>query len=141
MVELLKQILWSYIVLTYKYQNIHRNITWPIFIGWHTKLQKHYEYAFEAQDDVAEQLRQLWEVIDTMPWELCKNSVIKHLDKMPDLQTTVQIVVDDHNSMASLIKTAMLKADADKEYWVLDMLTKLYRWHNKQRWLVESIIK
>jgi len=58
-IQLLKELLASIVVFTYKVQNLHWNIKWRGFLYIHPKLWDLYDAVFDQQDKLAERIRQL----------------------------------------------------------------------------------
>lgn len=125
-------------ILYFKTLNFHWNMTGPAFFMYHTLFQSQYETLAEANDTIAERIRQLGAKTPGSMKEFLQLAQMKESSTTLSAQEMVQELVGSHRLMvhqsASLITLFEKKGDMGTSDLIIDRL----RDHDKQAWLLVS---
>lgn len=127
-------------VLFLKTHNYHWNVTGPMFQTLHLMFETQYTELFTAVDEIAERIRSLGEFAPGSFHAFNQLSKIKEETAKPDAQEMIRNLV---LGQEAVVKTAReiikIAADANDEPTV-DLLTQRMQVHEKNAWMLRSLI-
>ena len=127
-------------VLFLKTHNYHWNVTGPMFPALHAMFEAQYTELFTAVDDIAERIRSLGAFAPGSFQAFEKLTKIKEETAKPDAQEMIRNLV---LGQEAVVKTAReiikIAADANDEPTV-DLLTQRMQVHEKNAWMLRSLI-
>ena len=136
-VQWLKSILWTLVILTYKVAQFHWNMKWDKFLYIHPKFWDLYVSIFEQQDVIAERIRQLWEKPLTSLSESIKLSVIdENEDEWVTPDEAVKITLEDFKWFNDLLEAFNQKISSDLS--TQQLVIDLQLFYSQQIFLLES---
>lgn len=127
-------------VLFLKTHNYHWNVTGPMFQTLHLMFEAQYTELFTAVDEIAERIRSLGSFAPGSFQAFEKLSKIKEETATPDAEQMIRNLV---LGQEAVVKTAReiikIAAEANDEPTV-DLLTQRMQVHEKNAWMLRSLI-
>ncbi|NYT85966.1 Dps family protein [Pollutimonas harenae] len=121
--------------------NFHWNVTGPLFNTLHLMFMTQYTEAWQALDSIAERIRALGHFAPGTYAEYAKLSSISETTSVPDAETMIQLLVKGNESVAKTARTALKKADAVDDQPTVDLLTQRLDIHEKNAWMLRSLLQ
>lgn len=139
-VGLLEQLLADEHVLYVKTRNYHWNVTGPRFHDLHKFFEAQYEELAEKIDEVAERIRALGEVSPGSMAAFLKSARLKeHTGAIPDADTMILNLLDDHESVIRTLRADLVTANEKfGDAGTSDFLTGLMEEHEKTAWMLRA---
>ena len=119
----------------------HWNVEGPNFVQYHKFLNKIYEEAWEAVDDIAEQVRQLDAYAPNNQRCLNELAQVKVDDTIPSALAMFKNLHDDNQIVMEGILMAYHTAEADMLIGLSNFLQDRMMAHKKLDWMLKSILK
>lgn len=136
--QLLIQTLADTYVLYLKTQNFHWNVVDPRFSDLHSFFQKQYEELAEAIDVIAERIRMLRFRAPASMQEFLEISSLEESIGDISADEMIQILLNDHESIASKIRPYIPEAQKKGDEGSADLLIQRLRSHEKTAWMLRS---
>lgn len=127
-------------VLFLKTHNYHWNVTGPMFQTLHTMFEEQYTELFTAVDEIAERIRALGEIAPGSFAEFEKLSRIKEESGQPNAQEMIQNLVLGQEAVTQTARSIIEIADEANDEPTLDLLTQRMQIHEKNAWMLRSLI-
>ena len=136
--SLLQALLASEYVLATKVRKFHWNVKGEEFMMLHEMFGKMYEDINDQADEIAERIRQLDGTPNGTLQEFIDNSFLKEGTLPVASSNMIQDLVDDSDKMVSEMRAAIPKAEANKDFGTMDLITGWMELHEKQLYFLRS---
>lgn len=123
-----------------KTHNYHWNVTGPMFQTLHTLFETHYNELALAVDEIAERIRALSEFAPGSYKEYAKLTSIKEADGIPSAEEMIKDLVKGQEAIAKTARSIVPVADAASDEVTLDLLTQRMTVHEKNAWMLRSLV-
>jgi len=121
--------------------NFHWNVTGPLFNTLHLMFMTQYTEQWQALDEVAERIRALGHYAPGTYADYVKLATIKGPEGVPEAQEMVRILVLGNEAVAKTARAALKRADAANDAPTVDLLTRRLDVHEKNAWMLRSILE
>jgi len=121
--------------------NFHWNVTGPLFNTLHTMFMTQYTEEWNALDSIAERIRALGHHAPGTYREYAKLSSIAEPTTVPDAMEMVRLLVRGNESVAKTARAAFEKADGANDQPSADLLTQRLDIHEKNAWMLRSLLE
>jgi starvation-inducible DNA-binding protein len=141
-VDTLNRLLADEHVLYVKTRNYHWNVIGSRFHSLHEMFEEQYTELAELIDEVAENVRQFGGFAKGTMGEFLKLARLKeHADSVPDQDTMLRNLADDHETIIRNLRKDIEAAENEyKAVDAADFLTSVVEKHNKMAWMLRSTI-
>lgn len=123
-----------------KTHNYHWNVTGPMFQTLHTLFETQYNELALAVDEIAERIRALGEFAPGSYKEYAKLTNIKEADGIPNAEDMIKDLVKGQEAIAKTARSIVPVADDASDEVTLDLLTQRMNIHEKNAWMLRSLI-
>ena len=123
-----------------KTQNFHWNVTGPMFVTLHQLTETQYTELALAVDEVAERIRALGV---TAPGSWNQFSALSSLNEetgVPSAEDMIRQLVADQEAVARTARAVLPKADKAGDQPSADLLTRRLDVHEKNAWMLRSLV-
>jgi len=134
--EILSGILANTYTLYLKTQKCHWHVSGPNFVSLHALFEEQYEALSEEVDELAERIRALNHKAPASFSEFLKLSEIQDGERADAAKDMIQMLMADHEKMASTFRNAIESLSALRDHSSADELTKHLAFHEKQAWML-----
>jgi len=127
-----------------KTHNIHWNVTGPMFNALHNMFEAQYTEQWTALDDIAERIRALGFNAPGSYAEFIRLSSIKEepgLPAAPDWREMVRQLVVGNEAVCRTARNAIEVADDGDDEPTEDLLISRLRTHEKNAWMLRSLLQ
>jgi starvation-inducible DNA-binding protein len=138
--EGLSRLLADSYILFLKTHNYHWNVTGPMFQALHNMFEEQYTELFTAVDDIAERIRSLGENAPGSFQAFSQMSQIKEESGHPDAQQMIKNLVLGQEAVVKTAREIIPIADEANDEPTLDLLTQRMQVHEKNAWMLRSLI-
>jgi starvation-inducible DNA-binding protein len=124
-----------------KTQSFHWNVTGPMFRALHEMFEEQYLELAGAVDKVAERIRALGH---TAPGSFSQFSKLTSIDEeagTPGSEEMVRQLVAGHEAVVRTARNAFATADSAEDQVTQDLLTERMQVHEKQAWMLRSLLQ
>lgn len=121
--------------------NFHWNVTGPLFNTLHLMFMTQYTEEWQALDSIAERIRALGHYAPGTYREYAQLSSIKEPTSIPDAEEMVLILVKANEAVAKTARAALKRADAADDQPTVDLLTQRLDIHEKNAWMLRSLLQ
>jgi starvation-inducible DNA-binding protein len=121
--------------------NFHWNVTGPLFSTLHQMFMTQYTEEWQALDSIAERIRALGHYAPGTYSEYARLASIKEPTSVPDAEEMIRILVKNNEAVAKTARTALKKADAADDQPTVDLLTARLDVHEKNAWMLRSLLQ
>lgn len=121
--------------------NFHWNVTGPLFNTLHLMFMTQYTEEWQALDSIAERIRALGHYAPGTYREYAQLSSIKEPTSVPNAEEMIAILVKDNEAVAKTARTALKRADAADDQPTVDLLTQRLDIHEKNAWMLRSLLQ
>jgi len=121
--------------------NFHWNVTGPLFNTLHQMFMTQYSEEWAALDDIAERIRALGHHAPGTYREFSKLSSIAEPGVVPDAMEMVHLLVKGNEAVAKTARAAFDKADGANDQPTADLLTQRMDIHEKNAWMLRSLLE
>ncbi len=129
-------------VLYTKTRNFHWNVTGPRFHDLHKFFEGQYEALDEVIDDVAERIRSLGESSPGSLAEFLAAARLKEaVGKALPADDMLAALLSDHESLIQSLRKDVDQCGDLKDVGTQDFLTGLLEQHEKQAWMLRSLLE
>ena len=138
--EGLSRLLADTYTLYLKTHNFHWNVTGPMFATLHALFEEHYTEFATAIDEIAERIRALGFPAPGSFQQFTGLSSIAEETGLPDAQEMIRQLVQGQEAVVRTARSVLpVAGDADDEPTV-DLLTQRMQIHEKNAWMLRSLL-
>jgi len=140
----LAQFLSDSFTLYLKTHNFHWNVTGPMFNSLHAMFMDQYTEQWNALDETAERIRALGYNAPGSYAEFIRLSTIAEepgLTEAPDWREMVTQLVDGNEAVCRTARRALAHADDAGDDPTVDLLTQRLQVHEKNAWMLRSLLQ
>ncbi|MGB3694005.1 MAG: Dps family protein [Spirulinaceae cyanobacterium] len=124
-----------------KTHNFHWNVTGPMFQSLHTLFEQEYTELALAVDDIAERIRTLGYPAPASYSEYTELASIQETRGVPEAEEMVRLLVEANEAVVRTARSAFPAAERANDESTADLLTERMRTHEKNAWMLRSILK
>jgi starvation-inducible DNA-binding protein len=128
-------------LLYLKTHNFHWNVEGPMFQTLHTMFMEQYTEAWNAIDLIAERMRALGHYAPGTYKEYLKLGSIKETDGVPKAEQMVKLLIQAQESVVRTARSVLPLAEQANDQPTLDLLTQRMDVHEKNAWMLRSLLK
>jgi starvation-inducible DNA-binding protein len=128
-------------VVYLKTHNFHWNVEGPMFQTLHQMFMEQYTETWNAIDLIAERIRSLGEYAPGTYKEYSKLTRIKETDGVPKAEQMVQLLIEGQEAIVRTARELLPLADEASDEPTLDLLTQRMQVHEKNAWMLRSLLK
>ncbi|MFW8564716.1 Dps family protein [Orrella sp. 11846] len=121
--------------------NFHWNVTGPMFNALHQMFMDQYTETWNALDEIAERIRALGHYAPGTYAEYGKLSTIAEPQGVPSAMEMIEMLVKGNEAVAKTARAAFAKADAANDQPTADILTQRLDVHEKNAWMLRSMLQ
>lgn len=123
-----------------KTHNYHWNVTGPMFQTLHILFETQYTELSTAVDLIAERIRALGEFAPGSYKQFAQLTSIKEADGIPSAQDMIKDLVKGQEALAKTARAIVPVADKASDEPTLDLLTQRMQVHEKNAWMLRSLL-
>jgi starvation-inducible DNA-binding protein len=124
-----------------KTHNFHWNVTGPMFQTLHTLFETQYTELAIAVDDIAERIRALGFPAPGTYARFAELSTIKEEDGVPDAKSMIKQLVEGQEAVARTARKIFPVVDKASDEPTADLLTQRMQVHEKNAWMLRSLLE
>jgi starvation-inducible DNA-binding protein len=141
LIQQLKVILGTNFALYFKSHSFHWNIEGPNFNDYHTFLNAFYNAVWANTDLIAEKIRQLDSYAPTTLPRMLELSDIPDTENIPNAIAMLSQLKQDNDRYIVHLRAGIVAADQAGEPAISNFLQDILDQHQKQAWMLRSIVK
>ncbi len=130
----------SYLVYL-KTHNFHWNVEGPMFQTLHDMFMQQYTETWNAIDEIAERIRALGHYAPGTYKEYAKLARVKETDGVPKAEKMVRLLIEGQEAIVKTAREVIPIADKANDEPTLDLLTQRMQIHEKNAWMLRSLLK
>ena len=123
-----------------KTHNYHWNVTGPLFNTLHLMFEQQYTELAAAVDVIAERIRALGVPARGSYKAYAELTVIPEEDDQPDAETMIRRLVEAQEAVARTARNIFPTADDAHDEPTADLLTQRMQIHEKNAWMLRSLL-
>ena len=128
-------------VLYLKTHSFHWNVEGPMFQTLHQMFMDQYTETWNAIDLIAERIRSLGEYAPGTYREYARLTRIKETEGVPRAEEMIRLLIDGQEAVVRTAREALSVADEANDQPTLDLLTQRMQVHEKNAWMLRSLLK
>ena len=128
-------------VLYLKTHGFHWNVEGPMFQTLHQMFMVQYTETWNAIDLIAERIRALGHYAPGSSQQYAKLASIKESTGVPKAEKMVRELVEGQEAVARTARSVLPLADKANDQPTLDLLTQRLDIHEKNAWMLRSLLK
>jgi starvation-inducible DNA-binding protein len=128
-------------VLYLKTHNFHWNVEGPMFQTLHQMFMEQYTEAWNAIDLVAERIRSLGHYAPGTYKEYLGLARIKETGGVPKAEQMVKLLIEGQEAVVKTAREVLPLAERADDQPTLDLLTQRMQVHEKNAWMLRSLLK
>ncbi|HXJ52360.1 MAG TPA: Dps family protein [Burkholderiales bacterium] len=140
-VQGLSRVLADTYVLYLKTHGFHWNVEGPMFQTLHQMFMEQYTETWNAIDLIAERIRSLGEYAPATYREYARLTSIKETEGVPRAEEMVRLLIEGQEAVVRTAREALGVADEANDQPTLDLLTQRMQVHEKNAWMLRSLLK
>jgi len=140
-VQGLSRLLADTYVLYLKTHSFHWNVEGPMFQTLHQMFMDQYTETWNAIDPIAERIRSLGEYAPGTYREYARLARIKETEGVPRAEEMVKLLIEGQEAVVRTAREALSVADEANDQPTLDLLTQRLQVHEKNAWMLRSLLK
>ncbi len=121
--------------------NFHWNVTGPLFNTLHQMFMTQYTEEWQALDAIAERIRALGHYAPGTYAQYAELSSISEPVSVPSAEEMIQLLVKGNEAVAKTARAAFKKADGVDDQPTADLLTQRLDTHEKNAWMLRSLLQ
>ncbi len=137
----LSHILADTYLLYLKTQNFHWNVQGNMFYGIHNLLEEQYKALAAAVDDIAERIRFLGLTAPGSFHQFIELSSLKEASGSYSAEEMIGALADDHLTLSGKIGALLKQAENNNDMATVEILSGRISFHEKQSWMLKSILR
>ena len=139
--ELLKTILAENVQLYALTQNVHWNVTGPLFQPVHALTEEHYTDLATATDDIAERIRALGSKAPASLQAFEDLGSIKNISEDAKATDMLEALIAGNQTLASRLKSGIAAATDGEDDVTAGLLTDRLTAHEKAIWMYRAMLE
>ena len=128
-------------VLYLKTHNFHWNVEGPMFQTLHQMFMEQYTETWNAIDLIAERIRSLGHYAPGTYKEYLGLARIKETPGVPKAQQMVRLLIEGQEAVVKTAREVIPLAGKANDEPTLDLLTQRMQIHEKNAWMLRSLLK
>ena len=136
----LERLLADSYTLYLKTHNYHWNVTGPMFNTLHTMFEQQYQELALAVDEIAERIRALGHLAPGSYSAYVKLTSIEEDNNPPNAETMLQKLVEGQETVVRTAREIFPLADNAQDEPTADLLTQRMQVHEKNAWMLRSML-
>ena len=124
-----------------KTHNFHWNVTGPMFNTLHLMFETQYNELWLANDQIAERIRSLGYPAPGTYAEYVKLASIKETPGQPKADEMVRLLVEGNEAVVRTARTVFPAVDKAGDEPTADLLTQRMQIHEKNAWMLRSLLE
>jgi starvation-inducible DNA-binding protein len=128
-------------LLYLKTHNFHWNVEGPMFQTLHQMFMEQYTEAWNAIDPIAERIRALGHYAPGSYKQYIKLASVKETDGVPKAEQMVRQLIEGQETVTRTARSVLPLADGANDQPTLDLLTQRLDTHEKNAWMLRSLLK
>ena len=128
-------------VLYLKTHSFHWNVEGPMFQTLHLMFMGQYTEAWNAIDPIAERIRSLGHYAPGSYKQYVKLASVKETEGVPTAEKMIAELIAGQEAVARTARSVLPLADAANDQPTLDLLTQRLDIHEKNAWMLRSLLK
>jgi starvation-inducible DNA-binding protein len=128
-------------VVYLKTHNFHWNVEGPMFQTLHQMFMEQYTETWNAIDLIAERIRSLGEYAPGTYKQYAKLARVKETDGVPKAEQMVRLLIEGQEAVVRTARELLPVADRAQDEPTLDLLTQRMQVHEKNAWMLRSLLK
>jgi starvation-inducible DNA-binding protein len=140
-VQGLSKLLADTYVVYLKTHNFHWNVEGPMFQTLHQMFMEQYTETWNAVDLIAERIRSLGAYAPGTYKEYAKLASIRETDGVPRAEEMVRLLIEGQEAIVRTAREVLPVADEAHDEPTLDLLTQRMQIHEKNAWMLRSLLK
>lgn len=124
-----------------KTHNFHWNVTGPMFQTLHVMFEQQYTELQAAVDSIAERIRALGHFAPGSFTEFGRLSSIPEATGHPTARDMIRQLVEGHETVARTARSLFPQADGAQDEATADLLTERIQIHEKNAWMLRSMLQ
>jgi starvation-inducible DNA-binding protein len=137
----LSRVLADSYTLYLKTHNFHWNVTGPMFNTLHLMFEQQYTELWQAVDLIAERIRALGYPAPGSYSQYAKLSTVKEETGVPDANEMIRQLVQGQETVAKTARKAFTVAEKANDQPTADLLTQRMEVHEKNAWMLRSLLE
>jgi starvation-inducible DNA-binding protein len=139
--EALSRMLADSYILYLKTHNFHWNVTGPMFQALHTMFMTQYTETWNALDLIAERIRALGYPAPGSYKRYVALATIKEEEGVPNSREMIRQLVEGQEAVVRTAREAFRIAEAANDQPSADLLTQRMEIHEKNAWMLRSLLE
>ncbi|MEE9251450.1 MAG: Dps family protein [Alphaproteobacteria bacterium] len=139
--EGLSRLLADTYALALKTQNFHWNVTGPLFGILHEMFESQYTELAAAVDEIAERIRALGEPAPGSFARFSTLTSLKEAEGSPDALAMVRELAEGQEAVVRTARALFAATQRGKDEATADLLAERLRAHEKNAWMLRSILE
>jgi len=128
-------------VLYLKTHSFHWNVEGPMFQTLHLMFMGQYTETWNAIDPIAERIRSLGHYAPGSYKQYVKLASVKESDGVPKAEKMIAELIEGQETVARTARSVLPLADSANDQPTLDLLTQRLDIHEKNAWMLRSLLK
>ena len=128
-------------VLYLKTHGFHWNVEGPMFQTLHQMFMDQYTETWNAIDPIAERIRALGHYAPGSYKQYAKLASIKESDGVPKADKMIRELIEGQEAVARTARSVLPLAEGANDQPTLDLLTQRLDIHEKNAWMLRSLLK
>jgi starvation-inducible DNA-binding protein len=124
-----------------KTHNFHWNVRGPMFSSLHLMFEQQYAELAQAVDLVAERIRALGHAAPGSYVQFARLTSLKEETGVPTAEDMVRQLVEGQETVARTARQVLPVADRAGDQVTLDLLTQRMQVHEKNAWMLRSLLE
>jgi starvation-inducible DNA-binding protein len=137
----LSRVLADTYVVYLKTHNFHWNVEGPMFQTLHQMFMEQYTEAWNAVDLVAERIRSLGHYAPGTYREYLALARVKETPGQPKAAQMVKLLIEGQEAIVRTAREVLPIAEKADDQPTLDLLTQRMQVHEKNAWMLRSLLK
>ena len=128
-------------VLYLKTHSFHWNVEGPMFQTLHQMFMAQYTETWNAIDPIAERIRALGHYAPGSYRQYAKLATVKESEGVPRAEEMIRELIEGQEAVARTARSVLPLADDANDQPTLDLLTQRLDIHEKNAWMLRSLLK
>ena len=128
-------------VLYLKTHGFHWNVEGPMFQTLHLMFMGQYTEIWNAIDPIAERIRALGHYAPGSYRQYVKLATVKEADGVPKAEKMISELIEGQEAVARTARSVLPLAESANDQPTLDLLTQRMDIHEKNAWMLRSLLK
>ncbi len=128
-------------VVYLKTHNLHWNVEGPMYQTLHQMFMEQYTETWNAIDLVAERIRSLGHYAPGTSKEYLELARVKETQGQPKAEQMVRLLIEGQEAIVRTAREVLPIAEKADDQPTLDLLTQRMQVHEKNAWMLRSLLK